>query len=562
MRLHPTLWLVCASGCLALDPTGRVFLEADSGKPNPLECACGEAPAPSCDGTERVALRHAGCLADGGCARDVVRTTCPDGCADGRCVGAPCLGVRCESPPPGVCLDGGLRTFSSAGRCLADGGGCDYVSTEVPCPFGCANGRCTEQTCANVTCTTPPAPSCKSPTVKVTPGGAGTCRAGGCVYLATEETCAGRCVNGACEACAPGSYGCVNGCCPAAQVTAGGYHGCLLTSAGGVRCWGSNEFGQLGDGTRVDHLTPKPVLGLASGVKSVVAGSFHACALLQSGQVQCWGRNTFGRLGDGTFTDRATPAPVVELDDVVALEVSTNLGTTCARKNDGTLRCWGDNTRGQLGDGTFTERPKPIQPVGLGAVQQFALGAVTACAVKANGETWCWGDDAAGSLGRALDGGSAFPAVASRVTVPMKQVAVALSTVCGLDVSGAVWCWGSAGAVGNEASLSPQKTPLSPTGLESGGRWLSGGGAGFCAARSGGSGVCWGSARGFGHDAGFAEAPLEWAYGAGVEQVSIGFAHACALAQGTVKCAGLNDKGQLGSGTTTATRAVVTVVEP
>ena len=98
----------------------------------------------------------------------------------------------------------------------------------------------------------------------------------------------------------------------AAAIIVGGSHTCVLLKTGGVKCWGDNSHGQLGDGTTANRNAPVDVVGLTSGVTAAVAGGDHTCAMVNGGVVKCWGANANGELGDGTTTDRNTPVAVVE----------------------------------------------------------------------------------------------------------------------------------------------------------------------------------------------------------------------------------------------------------
>jgi alpha-tubulin suppressor-like RCC1 family protein len=237
-------------------------------------------------------------------------------------------------------------------------------------------------------------------------------------------------------------------------ITAGTGHSCALDSGGQAWCWGDNLHGELGDGTTQIRNAPVAVTGLA-GVVAIDIGSAHACAALAGGTVWCWGDNTHGQLGDTTPAQSATPIQVPGLIGIVA--VSTGATQSCALDSTGQVSCWGDlgagvvhttpqtitlpttaglagggatgppamahscwllqdtslrclgdNDLGQLGDGTFVDRPSPAVVGGLTGVTVIATGGRHSCAVLGDGTSRCWGENLLLQLGYDTAGATAL----------------------------------------------------------------------------------------------------------------------------------------------------------
>jgi len=205
----------------------------------------------------------------------------------------------------------------------------------------------------------------------------------------------------------------VNGLTTAVSVGAGIEHSCALLADGTVRCWGTNFVGQLGDGTiGGGSAIPKPVQGL-SGVIGLGAGGFHNCAIMSDRTAQCWGRNQDGQLGNGNnTTDSGTPQPVTGLTGVVALAAGGY--HTCALLNDASVRCWGRNDRGQVGDGTTISRSTPVVVSGMTSAVQISGGLYHMCALVADGTLQCWGQNDSGQIGNT----QVFSSVPVTVRVP------------------------------------------------------------------------------------------------------------------------------------------------
>jgi alpha-tubulin suppressor-like RCC1 family protein/uncharacterized surface anchored protein len=340
----------------------------------------------------------------------------------------------------------------------------------------------------------------------------------------------------------------------ATKVAAGGYHTCALSSGGGVLCWGKGGEGQLGNGEATDRSTPTPVSGLGNGAVAITVGETHSCALTATGGVVCWGTNGFGQLGDGTQVTRFTPMEVSGLTSGVAA-VTAGFVHTCALTADGGVKCWGHNLQGQLGDGTDTYRMTPTGVSTLtSGVAAVAAGGFHTCALTTGGGVLCWGDNNWGQLGDAppIDRWTPTPVggLASNVTA----IAAGGYHTCALTTGGAVKCWGlnNYGQLG-DATTTDRAVPTTVSGLESGVAAVTAGAYHTCAVMASGAARCWGyNGNGRLGDATTTTRLTPTAVSglsAGVTAVDGGDSHTCALTGDGLRCWGWNYYGQLGDGT-------------
>lgn len=258
----------------------------------------------------------------------------------------------------------------------------------------------------------------------------------------------------------------------ATQIATSWNHVCAIDAGGGVWCWGFNLRGQLGNGTTTDSTLPVAVTGLASGVAAVSAGVNETCAVTTSGGVKCWGWNGQGQLGDGTTVDSSTPVDVVGLASGVA-RVAVGSSHACALTVAGAVKCWGAAGRGQLGNGTNTASSTPVDVIGLASgATWITAGGGWSCAVASGGAVKCWGEGLYGELGTGVAGDSNVPVDVVGLGSGVAEVeASRFGTTCALTTAGGVACWGNTG-------FGTGSVPIAAAGLASGVASISAGGPG------------------------------------------------------------------------------------
>ena len=340
----------------------------------------------------------------------------------------------------------------------------------------------------------------------------------------------------------------------ALQIAVGGDHSCALTQLGGVKCWGNNEFGQLGDGTLVNRFMPTDVVGLGTGVLEITAGNAHTCARLSAGNVRCWGDNLAGQLGDGSTTVRPLPVVVSDLNSAV-VGISAGISHTCARLSNNQAKCWGDNRFGGLGDGSTTNRLKPVDVIGQNSdIAQISAGGRHTCAVTVASKAKCWGANFDGELGLGTNVSQTVPAEITSLGNAVVEIKAGSDHSCARLTNGDVKCWGNNqnGQLG-DGTFTNRNVPVSVLGLDSSGLEVSTGLTHTCARLSSGLVKCWGDnlfgGLGNGTAGGKSPLPVDVALSANeAVQLALGGRHTCALVlTGRLKCWGANYDGELGN---------------
>jgi alpha-tubulin suppressor-like RCC1 family protein len=336
---------------------------------------------------------------------------------------------------------------------------------------------------------------------------------------------------------------------------------CVVTASGGVKCWGINFDGRLGDGSNSNRFSPVDLTGFGdgSGVKAVAFGSTHGCVIASDDTVWCWGADpdTAGMIGPSGST---TPSDV-GLSNIVQLALGVD--HSCALKNDGTVYCWGSNQYGQIGiSGDSDPNSTPTQVLGLSGVTFIAASAASSCAILSDATVKCWGRNHFGQLGNnpaatnnsTEANNSSTPVAVSGLSGVVSLSNAGLYHMCAVTSGGIASCWGynAHGQLGDGTMANsgiPVSLGLSNVVMVAGGQYHS------CAVISDGSAKCWGwqanGRLGNGSTTAANLTPTDVTGLSGVANIGAGNDFSCAqITNGVVECWGRNFFGQLGDGVT------------
>lgn len=231
------------------------------------------------------------------------------------------------------------------------------------------------------------------------------------------------------------------------SVVAGKTFTCALLSDSTVSCWGENGNGQLGNGKLEMSSVPVLVVANASSqaplkpVTHLAAGPYHACAVMQNGTSFCWGRNSWGQLGNGKTEDSSAP---VQTAISYGVEIGAGESHSCARDRDGVVSCWGEGYYGQLGNGSTDDSLEPVKAGISAAARGIDMGDTHGCAVIGNSSATieCWGYNYYGEVGNGTY-------VEQDSPVEVKELVNGLTVTCGGEHScalvgrGTAQCWGN-----------------------------------------------------------------------------------------------------------------------
>lgn len=278
-----------------------------------------------------------------------------------------------------------------------------------------------------------------------------------------------------------------------AGVGADARHACMIKPDGTAWCWGTENYGALGNGGSLTDTAFSPVPVADPGPwMQITAGENFTCGIKTNRTAWCWGMGSNGSIGNGNNANQSTPALVTST--LPWAKISAGTTHACGIKIDGTGWCWGNDASGGLGNGPSGSTNTPGQITGGGLWKQISPGDRTTCGIKSDNSLWCWGESEYGRLGN----GTFSPDIQNPVqigTKSWKYISAEGEAVCGIQTDGSAWCWGydsDTGELGNGSVLTDDQS--TPSLVSDPGPWasISTGEGTTCGVKMDGSGWCWG----------------------------------------------------------------------
>lgn len=281
------------------------------------------------------------------------------------------------------------------------------------------------------------------------------------------------------------------------DIAAGRFRTCAATAAGAVACWGSDGFGAARGANGFGAVREPALVEGLTGVTRVAVGEYHSCALLGDGSARCWGRNVHGELGDGSPVESRAPVAVLGVE--AATDISAWGPRSCVVMG-GRVHCWGQGAYRIANDGSsgHIERPPPTTEElavaavpGLDRVVDVEVGPHHACAIRADGSLHCWGADQCGQSSARPPGADASAPVTVAGLSDIVAVALGNGHTCALRSDRSVWCWGCGAGVRGDGAAGSVRDPRPIEGLLADA--IASGPGHVCAATTDGGATCWGA---------------------------------------------------------------------
>ncbi|MBX3146264.1 MAG: Ig-like domain-containing protein [Gemmatimonadales bacterium] len=345
-------------------------------------------------------------------------------------------------------------------------------------------------------------------------------------------------------------------------ISAGNHHTCAITISGHSYCWGWGSSGRLGNGSTMNRLTPTLVSGnYAFTMLSTMAGSFAAtCAITTAGTAHCWGGSNSYQLGNGSLAESLVPTPVA--GGFTFSQVSSGFHHACGITNNGEAYCWGGNAFGEIGSGSLSSARTPVRVISDVPFSSISAGAYHTCGISTSGVGYCWGEGFLLGTGTTTRSYVPVPIAGAHI---FATISAAYNHSCALTTEGVSLCWGSRGNYGYLGDNSPDLSALMPVPTAGGHRWVAISARQWhtCGINTSGAAYCWGAggAGRLGNGSSITRrVPTPVAGDLVFTSISAGIDHTCGITDiGDAYCWGGGSLGALGSGSTVSSDVPIQV---